>query len=532
MAYSSRDVFGGVFDYDGRRIKRHVHDNLPTKEMSDDLRILFTGLKQLQVDKTFCDVTIKVGSKEFRAHKNILAASSGYFKTMFASGFREAGAAEILVEGESDIFEVLLDYMYSGEMLNLLADNAGEILSMACYLDLAPHALQECERCIADAFRDKSITLQEAFGISMRPEPELRDITEAAKGYIVKNFTDLAAKPGFVEETTYECLDVFISNIIDRGKEKQICPGITKWLKYDWATRKQYAYDILTKLHLEKVPADDLKRLLEEDMSDITECNILLDEAMKRLASTDSDKGPLLLPTVEYAEHIVYKPPPSTKTAFRHHLCKGLRTFQSENTFCDVNIKIGSKTFPAHKNILAASTSYFKTMFTSGLQEADITEVSLEEDGDVFAVILDFIYSGGITGLSGNIDAVLIMAIDLKFNAIVKYCERFLCIDLKYYSAKLSLQQVCQISLRPEPELFSISMLANKYLAKNITYLSKQAEFMGQVATTCMTTVLDKYFDSIPQDYRAILEKLQLLLISLYNSIRSICEVLCDDQRG
>ncbi|XP_072037946.1 kelch-like protein 18 [Amphiura filiformis] len=190
--------------------------------VSDVTRFCFADIEKLQSENNLSDVIIKIESQEFQAHKNILAASSGYFNTMFTSGFQEAGAAEVTVEGESKIFEVLLHYIYTGDMNNLTEENASDVLNMACYLDLAPHALQECKRLTACLFDDKSISMQEAFQISMRPEPELCDIAKAANGYIKHTFTDLAEKPQFLDETSPECLDMFLDNIKDHKSDKQV----------------------------------------------------------------------------------------------------------------------------------------------------------------------------------------------------------------------------------------------------------------------------------------------------------------------
>ncbi|XP_072023098.1 uncharacterized protein [Amphiura filiformis] len=400
----------------------------------------YSGIGELRSEKILCDVVIKVGSQEFQAHKNILAASSGYFNTMFTSGFQESGAAEVMVEGESNIFKVLLYYIYVGQMKpwHLIEENASDVLNMACYLDLAPHALQECKRLIACMFNDKSISMQEAFKISMRPEPELCDITQAANGYIKQNFIDLAEKPAFVDETSHECLDIFLDNIKKHKSDKQIFHAITEWLMYDWGARKQHACDMLKKLHLNEVSTDDMECLLEEDMSDVTECKELLEEAIKNLASKDSDtefdentvvvkrkRRKKMTKSENYSQLISkLRALSSTKTAFQQHSGSGLKTFRSENTFCDVTIKVGSKSFPAHKNILAASSGYFKTMFTSGFQEA---EISLDGDGEIFKMILDCIYAGDTSDwTSDNIIEVLNMAIHLKADSVVTCCSHFL----------------------------------------------------------------------------------------------------------
>lgn len=45
---------------------------------------LVNGLKFLRQDEDLCDVVLKVGNISISAHKVVLAASSPYFKAMFA----------------------------------------------------------------------------------------------------------------------------------------------------------------------------------------------------------------------------------------------------------------------------------------------------------------------------------------------------------------------------------------------------------------------------------------------------------------
>lgn len=45
---------------------------------------LVNGLKFLRLDEDLCDVVLRVGNISISAHKVVLAASSPYFKAMFA----------------------------------------------------------------------------------------------------------------------------------------------------------------------------------------------------------------------------------------------------------------------------------------------------------------------------------------------------------------------------------------------------------------------------------------------------------------
>ncbi|XP_072036033.1 uncharacterized protein [Amphiura filiformis] len=493
---------------------------------SDALISLNTGLQRLQSENTLCDVTIKIGAKEFPAHKNMLAASSGYFKTVFTSGSQEAGTVEVTVEGESMAFEVLLRYIYAGEMNKLTNENASDVLRMVCYLDLAPHALQECKRLIACMFRDQSISIQEAFKISIRPEPELCDITKAAKWYINHSFTDFVEKPGFLEETTYDCINMFLDNInmIKKHKnEREIFLVITKWLKHNWAARKQYAHVLLTRIHLDDVSADELKSLLEEDMSDVTECRELLTERMKtkEAAVRSSEQYSEYSKRLALNHRKIRKQEHSqlisrlsrlspTANAFQQYRGSGLKSLQSKNTLSDVTINVGSKSFHVHKNILAASSDYFMGMFTSGFQESESDVVSLSEgDGEIFHAILDFIYSTDKIKLTtANVVEVLKLAIYLQIESVVKSCIPFLNNELIYVpvthhsahldtstcsSVKISLQQAFEIAQHPDPCLYHVANLAKEYIVRNFIFFSEQPEFMEKTTTECMTTFIETY---------------------------------------
>jgi actin-binding protein IPP len=65
----------------------------------------------------FCDVKLVVEGQEFSAHRAVLAASSAYFRAMFAGGMKEAEMEDVTIGGVPvRCFEGLLDFIYSGEV--------------------------------------------------------------------------------------------------------------------------------------------------------------------------------------------------------------------------------------------------------------------------------------------------------------------------------------------------------------------------------------------------------------------------------
>ncbi|KAG9338952.1 hypothetical protein JZ751_024342 [Albula glossodonta] len=72
----------------------------------------------------FCDVTIIVQSRKFKAHRNILSASSTYFHQLFSV----AGQVIELNFIKAEIFEVILNYIYSAKIIRVRSDMLEELI--------------------------------------------------------------------------------------------------------------------------------------------------------------------------------------------------------------------------------------------------------------------------------------------------------------------------------------------------------------------------------------------------------------------
>ncbi|XP_066529583.1 zinc finger and BTB domain-containing protein 8B [Hoplias malabaricus] len=86
----------------------------------------------------FCDCSIIVEGRVFKAHRNILFASSGYFRALLVhylqdNGHRHSTASLDIVTAEA--FSLILDFLYSGR-ISLRSNNVIEIMSAASYLQM------------------------------------------------------------------------------------------------------------------------------------------------------------------------------------------------------------------------------------------------------------------------------------------------------------------------------------------------------------------------------------------------------------
>ena len=115
---------------------------------TNHMHLLGERLFNLYSEDTFCDTNLKMKGKVFKVHRVILAAGSDYFHTMFTSGFQERQSSEILLEyGDKDLFESLLQFMYTGDF-NIYSDEVVDTLEMANYYQIQ-HAVCACADYLA-----------------------------------------------------------------------------------------------------------------------------------------------------------------------------------------------------------------------------------------------------------------------------------------------------------------------------------------------------------------------------------------------
>ncbi|XP_004705370.1 zinc finger and BTB domain-containing protein 8B [Echinops telfairi] len=85
----------------------------------------------------FCDCSIVVEGRVFKAHKNVLFANSGYFRALLIHYIQDSGrpSTASLDIVTSDAFSTILDFLYSGK-LDLCGENVIEVMSAASYLQM------------------------------------------------------------------------------------------------------------------------------------------------------------------------------------------------------------------------------------------------------------------------------------------------------------------------------------------------------------------------------------------------------------
>ncbi|XP_042336495.1 transcriptional regulator Kaiso isoform X2 [Sceloporus undulatus] len=86
--------------------------------------MLLKALDEQRGHGLFCDVTVIVEDRKFRAHRNVLSASSTYFQQLFSV----AGKVVELSFIRAEIFAEILNYIYSSKIVRVRSDLLDELI--------------------------------------------------------------------------------------------------------------------------------------------------------------------------------------------------------------------------------------------------------------------------------------------------------------------------------------------------------------------------------------------------------------------
>lgn len=111
--------------------------HLRVMEMPSYYTKLLGELNEQRKRDFFCDCSIIVEGRIFKAHRNVLFANSGYFRAMLVHYIQDSGrhSTASLDIVTSEAFSTILDFIYSGK-LNLSGENVIEVMSAASYLQM------------------------------------------------------------------------------------------------------------------------------------------------------------------------------------------------------------------------------------------------------------------------------------------------------------------------------------------------------------------------------------------------------------
>ncbi|XP_062861650.1 kelch-like protein 41a [Trichomycterus rosablanca] len=154
----------------------------------------------------------------------------------------------------------------------------------------------------------------------------------------------------------------------------------------------------------------------------------------------------------------------------------GLKELLKENKFIDCVLKIGDRSLPCHRLIMAACSPYFRDIyFTEDGKEKSSTnqEVVLENvDASVMDAIINYLYSADIDITDENVQDILAVANRFQIPSVFTVC-------VNYLQKKVSLGNCLAIfRLGLVLNCPRLAMTARDYIAERFETLAKDQDFL------------------------------------------------------
>ena len=235
-----------------------------SSEPSTHVKHLLERVETQRRNDHFCDVTVLVKDKHFKAHKVILTASSPFFAKLLTSGMRESNEDVIKIEldeATEDVMEDVLSYIYTGDIL-ITDERAHSLIGTADYL-LLPGL-----KTLASNFIKKNLTPKNCiFNFYFAEKYDCRELKEKACEVVTSNFTVVMETEDFLGLQAKEVSDWISRDDIIVGTEEEVLTGIVKWVSYDKGKREAHFTELLHHICLQSIPADFLlKEIVQEDL--------------------------------------------------------------------------------------------------------------------------------------------------------------------------------------------------------------------------------------------------------------------------
>ncbi|XP_033747459.1 kelch-like protein 28 isoform X2 [Pecten maximus] len=175
-------------------------------------KALLKSLYKSWQEGEFCDITLHVGDKSIRAHKNVLASLPEYFKVLLHMDVQNRSDVK-LHDVDFGSLELLLKFAYTGSV-EVTGENVQNLFIVADYLQVE-FVRRSCERLLLKSVDKNNCVSMLLFALKFY----LENIKNRCLDLIGRNLEELSQSEEFLS-IPYDCVLDLISNdtlIVFRG---------------------------------------------------------------------------------------------------------------------------------------------------------------------------------------------------------------------------------------------------------------------------------------------------------------------------
>ncbi|XP_023649747.1 kelch repeat and BTB domain-containing protein 8 isoform X1 [Paramormyrops kingsleyae] len=198
-------------------------------------------LKALYDEAQLTDIVVEVDhGQTFSCHRNVLAAISPYFRSMFTSGLTESSQREVRIVGvESESMRLVLDYAYTSRVM--LSESNVQALFTAASIFQIPALQDQCAQ-----FMVSRLDPQNCIGVFMFADYYgHQELKERSQDYVRKKFLCVAKEQEFLQMTAEQLVSILSSDDLNVEKEEHVYESIIRWLEHDLTHREPHLPRVL-----------------------------------------------------------------------------------------------------------------------------------------------------------------------------------------------------------------------------------------------------------------------------------------------
>jgi len=198
-------------------------------------------LHKMRQNEEMCDIAIKSNNNVLHhVHSIMLASASPVFKVMVTKEFKEFHSKVInLQDASSDMVELILDYIYTGE-ISITEDNVLDLFAVAHQFQLLP-LVDTCKTYIKE-----QMDATNCYGVLKLSERfSHRELIEEAKTYLLQHFQEFSTTDDYLNLSGEELIAFLKHDEMNLDKEENIIDIMLQWIDYDYEKRTPSLHDLL-----------------------------------------------------------------------------------------------------------------------------------------------------------------------------------------------------------------------------------------------------------------------------------------------
>ena len=252
---------------------------------------LLERLDILRNNDSFCDVTIAVKDKEFKAHRAVLAAASPFFLTLLTSNMKESNEQLIKVELEEateSVMEDALKYLYTGNV-TVVEERAHNLIATASFL-----LLPSLKTMAGNVLKETVSTENCVFNYYFADKYECVELKEKCREVINTNFSVVMETEDFLKLDQKQVMEWVSSDDVIVNAEEDIFKGIVKWVSHNMSGREENLPELLHQVRLPFVSHDFLiNELVKEELltKNSSFCSQFMIHVIKSLLSSNDGEA-------------------------------------------------------------------------------------------------------------------------------------------------------------------------------------------------------------------------------------------------